>query len=178
MPLLEEAGLVFSGVTRPRRSREGLIEAVELPGHPFFIGCSPTRAALAAAASQPAVPQLRVGRPQAGGRRRSLTRRPLVIGLAEVPAQARPPSQLPWSRQVPSRQSSCRRTPTTGPTDLPFEQRELINYDEPAAFDTRLLREHLLALMRSSISSGPCTTSATTSAQLRPSRAEPGDHRA
>jgi len=32
--------------------------------------------------------------------------------------------------------------------DLPFAQRELINYDEPRAFDTPLLREHLLTLMR------------------------------
>lgn len=39
VPLLEEAGLVFSGVTPGRDGHgEGLIEAVELPGHPFFIG--------------------------------------------------------------------------------------------------------------------------------------------
>lgn len=32
--------------------------------------------------------------------------------------------------------------------DMPFEQRERINYDEPRAFDTPLLKEHLLTLMR------------------------------
>src|SRR5690625_7547215 len=37
--LLEEAGLVFSGVTPGRDGHgEGLIEAVELTGHPFCIG--------------------------------------------------------------------------------------------------------------------------------------------
>lgn len=79
-----------------------------------------------------------------------MTRRPLVIGLAGgtgsgkttiaaalVTASAEQAVILPQDAYYRSH------------PDLPFEQRELINYDEPAAFDTRLLREHLLALMRS-----------------------------
>ncbi len=39
VPRLEEAGLVISGVTPGREGRgEGLVEAVELPDHPFFLG--------------------------------------------------------------------------------------------------------------------------------------------
>jgi CTP synthase len=35
LPRLEEAGLRVSGVS----SREGLCEMIELPGHPWFVGC-------------------------------------------------------------------------------------------------------------------------------------------
>lgn len=79
-----------------------------------------------------------------------MSRRPLVIGLAGGTGSGKTTIAKALVAAAGDDQAVILPQDAyyTSQADLAFEQRELINYDEPGAFDTTLLREQLLTLMR------------------------------
>lgn len=79
-----------------------------------------------------------------------MNRRPLVIGLAGGTGSGK--TTIAAALVETATEEHAVIVPQdayyTSQAQLPFEQRERINYDEPRAFDTPLLKEHLLTLLR------------------------------